>query len=358
MPDFLGRSVYLTEFEKQKAPLAVCPAGGAPVFISLHISEEFGPDYPSRARAMCGWLREHGWRILADVSEQTALQFGCDDILHLARELGLWGLRLDDGFTLEEACALAAQMPVAVNASTVTAAEAAALAAAGPEVIAIHNFYPRPETGLDPAFLQESTRMLQTAGLKVYAFIPGDEQLRGPVYEGLPTLEAHRGAAPLAAFADLAVHYGLDGIFAGDPGISSYERELIDSFCADGVLPIPVDLVPEQKELCGRIFTCRPDSPRWLVRYQESRRYARAGGPVEPADCTARLRGSITMDNLRYGRYSGEIQLIREDLPADERVNVIGRVPDRYLLLIDCVKRGGRFKMVPAPKGEEICHAL
>ena len=77
MPDFLGRSVYLTEFEKQKAPLAAHPAGGAPVFISLHIGEEFGPDYPARVRAMCGWLRQQGWRILADVSELTARQFGC-----------------------------------------------------------------------------------------------------------------------------------------------------------------------------------------------------------------------------------------------------------------------------------------
>ena len=228
MPDFLGRSVYLTEFEKQKAPLAAHPAGGAPVFISLHIGEEFGPDYPARVRAMCGWLRQQGWRILADVSELTARQFGCDDIAALAGELGLWGLRLDDGFTLEEACALAAAMPVAVNASTTTPAEAAALAAAGPEVIAIHNFYPRPETGLDPDFLRESTRMLQAAGLKVYAFIPGDGQLRGPLHAGLPTLEAHRAAAPLAAFADLAVNYGMDGIFAGDPGVSPYELEQIE----------------------------------------------------------------------------------------------------------------------------------
>lgn len=353
MPDFLGRSVYLTEFEKQKAPLAAGSAGGAPVFISLHIGEEFAPDYPDRVRAMCSWLREHGWRILADVSEQTAIQFGCGDILQLARDLGLWGLRLDDGFTLEEACSLAARMPIAVNASTVTPEEAAALAAAGPEVIAIHNFYPRPETGLDPEFLQESTRMLQAAGLKVYAFIPGDEQLRGPLHEGLPTLEAHRGAAPLAAFADLAVHYGLEGIFAGDPGVSSYELEQIASFCADGVLPVPVHLKAGQESLYGQIFTCRPDSPSWLVRYQESRKYARQGGLVEPADCAARPRGTITMDNLRYGRYSGEIQLMRQDLPADERVNVIGRVDPRYLLLVDCIRRGSCFKMVRPPREEE-----
>ena len=70
-------------------------------------------------------------------------------------------------------------------------------------------------------------------------------------------------------------------------------------------------------------------------------------------DCAARPRGTITMDNLRYGRYSGEIQLMRQDLPADERVNVIGRVDPRYLLLVDCIRRGSRFKMVRPPREEE-----
>ena len=157
------------------------------------------------------------------------------------------------------------------------------------------------------------------------------------------------GAAPLAAFADLAVNYGMDGIFAGDPGVSDAELALIGRYCATGVLPVPVRLAPGQEELYGRVFTCRPDSPRWLVRYQESRRYAQAGGPVAPACCEARRRGAVTMDNRRYGRYSGEIQLVRQALPADERVNVIGQVDARYLLLADCIGRGSRFEMVPPP---------
>ena len=46
------------------------------------------------------------------------------------------------------------------------------------------------------------------------------------------------------------------------------------------------------------------------------------------------------------GRYSGEVQLIRQDLPADEKVNVIGYIQPGYELLMDCIRRGSRFCMV------------
>ena len=220
----LGRSVYLTQFEEQRASLSAFAAGGAPVFISLHISEEFDAAYCARVQEMCDFLSAQGWRILADVSEKTIRQFGCADLTALAKRLHLWGLRLDYGFSLEEMCALAQQLPVAVNASTTTPEVARQLAAGGGTVIAMHNFYPRPETGLDPEFLRESTAALQAEGLQVYGFIPGDALLRGPLYQGLPTLEAHRTAAPSAAFADLALNYGLDGIFAGDPEVSTRSR--------------------------------------------------------------------------------------------------------------------------------------
>ena len=210
----------------------------------------------------------------------------------------------------------------------------------------MHNFYPRPETGLDPEFLHESTAALQAEGLQVYGFIPGDALLRGPLYKGLPTLEAHRTAAPSAAFVDLAVNYGLDGIFAGDPEVSAREQEYIRHFCTTGELCLPVALRPGYETLYDRTFTCRPDSPKGLVRYQESRLYSCFGSTVQPDNCVERRRRCVTMDNIGYGRYSGEIQLVRADLPADEKVNVIGEVPAEYDLLLDCIKRGKTFRMV------------
>lgn len=117
---------------------------------------------------------------------------------------------MDYGFTENEIAALARQMPVVLNATTTAAESARRIAAAGNLVMAMHNFYPRPETGLDDDFLLKSTRSLQAAGLKVLAFIPGDNKLRGPLYEGLPTLERHRRLPPSACFVDLTLHFGLE----------------------------------------------------------------------------------------------------------------------------------------------------
>ena len=346
MSDPLGYSVYLSTFDAQQPMLERSAGMDAPVFLSLHISEEFGPDYCTRAEAVCHWLAEAGYRIIADVSVETVAQFGEPDLVRLAKRLRVWALRIDYGFTEDETAALAAQLPIVLNASTTTPEAGARIAAAGELVMAMHNFYPRPETGLDSAFLSESTRALQQAGLKVLAFLPGDLALRGPVHAGLPTLEEHRGQLPSACYADLALRFGMDGIFLGDPELSAVEQGRIRRFQDEGVLSIPAQLEPGREALYGRVFTCRVDSPAKLVRFAESREYSCFGGPAAAGPCEPRPRGSVTLDNDRYGRYAGEIQLLRADFPADPRVNVIGHVPEAAMLLADCIRRGGRFTLV------------
>lgn len=348
MPNLLGYSVYLTSFERQRDQLEANADSGAPVFLSLHMSEEFSDDYCQKAEQTCHWLDRHGYRMIADVSVKTVTQFGESDLIALAKRLGLSALRVDYGFSTEQLTALAAQMPIVLNASTTDPECAAGIArAAGTRVLAMHNFYPRPETGLDVAFFQKRTRALQAAGLKVFAFIPGDEELRGPINEGLPTLERHRGLPPSACYTDLAERFSTDGIFVGDPGISRREQERIQRFRRHGVLELPAELESSYTSLYGRVFTCRPDSPAWTIRFAESREYSCFGSLVNPCSCLPRVRGSITVDNDNYGRYSGELQLMRSNQPADGRVNVIGKVKHPYLLTADCVQNGSSFVLTP-----------
>ena len=342
----LGYSLYLSTFAAQCSALRGLADSGAPVFLSLHISEEFDASFCARAEEACHALADMGYRIIADVSVKTVAQFGCTDLTELAEKLRLWALRIDYGFSLSEIQAMAEKMPIVLNASTTTVEDARAIAAKGDCVMAMHNFYPRPETGLDEDYFREITESLRQAGLKVLAFIPGDARKRGPVFEGLPTLEAHRHILPSAAFADLALNYGLEAIFVGDPGISRKEIDRIDRFCREGILSIPCEIQEDWQYLYDQVFTCRIDSPKRLVRFQESRIYSCQGPTTEPANCVPRTRGSLTIDNLRYGRYSGEIMLIRSDLPADDRVNVIGHVPENALLLLDLIGRGRKFTLV------------
>ena len=342
----LGYSLYLSTFAAQCSALRGQAGTGAPVFLSLHISEEFDASFCQRAEEACHALADMGFRIIADVSVKTVAQFGCADLTELAEKLRIWALRIDYGFSLSEIEAMAEKMPIVLNASTTTLKDARAIAARGKCVMAMHNFYPRPETGLDEEYLLETTKKLQESGLKVLAFIPGDTQKRGPVFEGLPTLETHRKSLPSAAFADLALNYGIEEIFVGDPGLSRKERERIIRFCREGILSIPCEINDSWSHLYDQVFTCRIDSPKRLVRFQESRIYSCQGQAVVPENCLERTAGTLTVDNIHYGRYSGEIMLIRSNLPADHRVNVIGHVPENTRLLLDLIDRGSKFTLV------------
>ena len=346
MPE-LGRSVYLTSFESQRPAFQRDAGSSSPVFLSLHMSEEFSSDYCRRAEEACRWLAGQGYRIIGDVSVKTMEQFGEHDLASLAGRLGLWALRVDYGLSEEETAALARQFPVILNASTISPTAARRIADGAVKVMAMHNFYPRPETGLDDAFFRKTTRALREAGLSVLAFIPGDEELRGPLHLGLPTIERHRGLPPSACFADLAVNFGVEEIFVGDPGLSLREEARIRRFCREGILEIPAMLAEPYRALYGRVFTNRADSPAGLIRFAESRTYSCFGEAVAPGNCNLRKAGSVTLDNSRYGRYSGELQLTLGDRDPDDRVNVIGQVEEGYLLLAQSIRRGAKFCLTP-----------
>ncbi len=346
----LGRSVFVSTFPRDEAGLASRPGGGALVFTSLHIAEEFDGTFAARARAMCHRLAELGYEVVADVSRRTLDVFGESDIAELARSLRLSALRLDYGFSFEETEAIAKRVPVCLNASTLPPEEISRVARAGGKVAGMHNYYPRPETGLDDDSLAATNRALADLGVEAWSFVAGDRGLRGPLHEGLPTAESHRGAAPYAAYVDSLLRLGAGGVLVGDGPVGDYDAELARAFAETGTISLPVDFLERYRYLEGAAFTVRVDSPARALRLMESREYATAGALVEPRDAVERKAGSVTMDNAGYLRYSGEIQVTREDLPADPRVNVIGFVPPRYSLLLRNCAPGSRIAFAP-PEG-------
>ena len=177
------------------------------------------------------------------------------------------------------------------------------------------------------------------------AFIPGDVLKRGPIFEGLPTLEHHRHISPYAAFMELTLKYHVDQVFVGDPGISAYEIQRIQSYCDTGVIDIPATL-KYAEYFYNKEVTCRIDSPSWIIRVEEARLLKKADEHIVPNNTITREVGAITMDNDAYLRYAGEVQIIRSPLPADNRVNIIGHVSPKDLSILKLVKGGMKIRFV------------
>lgn len=337
-----GYSVYLSNFELIKNRLPSLYREGGWIFTSFHVSEEMDETYVVRAGGMCRFLRDIGYKILADVSPRTLEYFGCRDIVEFAERMGASILRLDCGYTAREMAGIAGRFPICLNASTISPEEVREIGAGGGTVCAMHNFYPRPETGLDGELFDGLNRRLREAGARILAFVPGDGRLRGPLGQGLPTLEAHRGMKPYPSYLDMKLGHGVDGVFVGDGIMNSRQAKWIQRWEREGVITLPAVFHGAGELLYDRVFTIRRDSPRWLKRFQESREYSCFGERVEPNNPAARPAGSVTVDNERYLRYSGEVQLIIEDLPRDDRVNVAGTVCPEYMPLLNNVGNGAR----------------
>ncbi|MCR4705439.1 MAG: MupG family TIM beta-alpha barrel fold protein [Lachnospiraceae bacterium] len=335
-----GRAVYLSNYRSdqfENSCFDYC-------FTSLHIPEELNVSFGERAAEMLRDFRTRGIKVIADVSPRTLSAMHVRDLSELKEKTGIEIFRLDYGFSKEEIDHIEKTCRIAVNASTALFEAEKQDTKAD---LAIHNFYPRPETGLDPDFLKECNEKWHAFGIQTAAFIAGDEEKRGPLHKGLPTLEAHRVIPPYVQYLDLKRTYGTDLVLLGDPEISSYEEKLITETEKDGVIRIPAKLKEAHRSLYGKVFHNRPDAPKDFIRCVESRMYATPGETVSPADPTERKRGSITMDNERNLRYSGEIQIVCADYPANDAINVIGYVLPQYLMAADLVGRGDPWMFLP-----------
>lgn len=342
-----GRSAYLFTFEQHLESFVTNERSEYDVFTSFHISEEIealGASYSTKAKEFIRFFHHANYRIIADISPRTFAALGVDSFDQFIQTYPVDVVRPDFGFTLDELQAMAVHVPLMLNASMLDLAQWNALKDI-PSVSALHNFYPRPETGLDETLFVSLNQTLSALSIPVHAFVRGSAPFRGPLHLGLPTLEHHRHASTYASAVDLWWNYSIESVIVGDIGMDALEQQWINHALTKDSLILPIALHHDYQHLHQTTFTIRIDSPRWAMRFLESRQYATRGASIAPQPAQARPTGCLTIDNVLYARYSGEIQLIRETLPADERVNVIGQMDEQHKLLLQSFTNGSKITL-------------
>lgn len=346
-----GISLYVSSgIEKNSRIIKKAEEHGAEyVFTSLHIPEETGVNYQEEIKTLLSLCREIKCKVIVDVGPETYKKLGVTKMEEL-KDLGITHLRLDYGFTAKEVVEIAQSFSVVFNASTITEEELVLWKEYGADFTkfaACHNFYPKEYTGLSLQRVKEINLRLKYLGFVTMAFVPGNLELRGPLSEGLPTVEEHRGRRDdvVLNMLELFQEGCCDVVLIGDVDIKDRDWEGLRCL-NQGYVELRADLLPDYEFIKGTIHHDRPDSSDYIFRSQESRQYEQEIKPQPRHHIFMRKAGNICISNKDYLRYMGELEIARKDLPTDPRLNVVGQIDETDIKYLPYIQKGFGLKLL------------
>ena len=341
-----GFSVYLgTEIEKTAGIIKKAEKAGAEyVFTSLNISEE-KTDKEKKLLKIIDMCSKNKLKLIVDINSMTK------DIIDIKQENVY--LRIDDGLTKEEILEVSKKQKIVLNASTVVEEDLKYFKENNADfsrILSLHNFYPKRFTGISRKYLKEQNLKYRKYGIKTMAFVKGDV-LRGPVYEGLPTVEEHREKRFLTACLDLISLY-TDIVLIGDIDICDEKWEEF-KYLGKEIIP----LRNFGNIMTGILFSDRQDSSEYVVRFTAS---GIGGSRKEFAKYITKIlkesgityeslkknnekngelikRGDILLSNSKYMRYEAELEIALRNLGKDDKRYIITEIKKEDLELLDYI---------------------
>lgn len=287
------------------------------VFISAsHVDER--EEYLENLKKILKVAKTTGIKLVMDINKPL--------LKKVSVPLDSYALRLDYGFSANDIKDfLDNGYNIELNGSTMTKELLDELVGLGVNLRGMrisHNFYPKPYTGLSQEKVLEMNKLFKQYGLRILAFIPSSSMKRGPVHEGLPTIEDHRYLNIYACLTELAM-LGVDDVCFGDAYVSREEIEILKNFDKEkAIIPIALNYkISEKLEAwITKPHTVRIDESIYFKRTDD-----RFNEPVVPKNQAKRLKFSVTIDNSNFSVYNGELCIMKTDLDSDQRVNVLAK---------------------------------
>ncbi|MFV0555753.1 MAG: DUF871 domain-containing protein [Lactovum sp.] len=357
----LGISIYpeRSNFEADKAYLDLAHKYGFKrVFTSLLEIKGDQDEVITNFKKPIDYANSLGMEVMVDINPALfdQLKISYDD-LSFFKEMGADGIRLDIGFTGAEEAKMTRNpydLKIEINMSTGTSYvdNIMDFSPKKENLLGSHNFYPHRYSGLDFKHFVKCTEKFKKYDLNTMAFVNAQSATFGPwpTQDGLCSLEDHR----TLEIATQVKHYklidGIDDITIGNAYASEEELKAMSEafFAAMPELKVVAKesiLDSERKCLFEALHSYRGDKSAYMLRstwtritYKELEFPAHDTNPIKPGD--------VLIDNVDYGQYKGETQIALKEMENDGRVNVVGRISDDELFLLDYLKPWSSFKLV------------
>lgn len=244
--------------------------------------------------------------------------------------------RIDDGLSNDEIIALAKNNYVVLNSTTLDEKDLKYFKLKGVDfskLYSLHNYYPKVYTGVSLKFLKKRNEIYKKYGLKTMAFIPGDLK-RGPIFEGLPTVEEHRYMDILQASLELIAN-DTDVILLGDLNIEEENWERL-KYLLKGIVPLRIN----KNILKNRIFENRKDYSNYVVR--NIKRNVVLDTIVE-IDKNIE-KGDILVTDEKGLRYKGDLEIALKNLnKLNDGRRIVASVIDKDKGLLDYLSIINKF---------------
>lgn len=244
--------------------------------------------------------------------------------------------RIDDGLSNDEIIALAKNNYVVLNSTTLDEEDLKYFKLKGVDfskLYSLYNYYPKVYTGVSLKFLKKRNEIYKKYGLKTMAFIPGDLK-RGPIFEGLPTVEEHRYMDILQASLELIAN-DTDVILLGDLNIKEENWERL-KYLLKGIVPLRIN----KNILKNRIFENRRDYSNYVVR--NIKRDVVLDTIVEINKNIE--KGDILVTDEKGLRYKGDLEIALKNLnKLNDGRRIVASVIDKDKGLLDYLSIINKF---------------
>ena len=307
------------------------------------------------------YANELGMEVIVDIAPRVfgALGISYQD-LSFFHQLGAYGIRLDLGFTGNEESIMTHNpygLKIELNMSSGTKYidNIMTYQPNRDNLIGSHNFYPHRYSGLSLKHFLSCSEQFKQYGIRTSAFVNAQSATYGPwpIMEGLCSLEMHR-TLPIDVQAKHLFATGLiDDVIIANAYASEEELQLLQQV-KPGMLTFKVDLHEtitdlERKIVLEELHFYRGDVSDYLIRSTQSRVKYKAE-EFQPTYTPPIRRGDILIENELYGQYKGELQIALQDMENSGKTNVVGRIAEEEIFLLDYLQPWSKFAFSASAK--------
>lgn len=330
--------------------------GFSRIFSCLLSVEDTKENIKNRFKEINEYAKSKGYEIILDVSPQvfSKLEISYNDLTFF-KEVGADGLRLDVGFSGSEESLMTFNdqgLKIEINMSNNTHYIDTIMdfRPNKENLIACHNFYPHRYSGLNFEHFIKCTEKFTKHGLRTAAFVTSqNENTFGPwpVTDGLPTLELHRNL-PIEVQAKHFISLEtINDIIISNCYPTKEELEKLGSMRKD-MVTFDVTIHEntsevERKIILEELHYNRGDISDNMIRSTQPRvKYRGHKFPIFNAPEIIR-KGDVIIESSEYGHYAGELQIALNDMVNSGKTNVVGRIKEEEIFILDYIKPWQKF---------------